>query len=94
MNQFRKIFERLFRICISRIVEIGRPDPTGMKTMHVSHRLNTFIRRKLRLREGNAKWHNLKNLHVKNFAAGVYLSEAQNPAPPRTPPPPTHTHTV
>ncbi len=36
-------------------------------------------RRKIRLIEGNAKCRHLKKLTYKrNFAAGVYLSEAQN----------------
>jgi hypothetical protein len=39
-------------------------------------------RRKIRLIEGNAKCRYLK----RDFAAGVYLSEAQNPIPP----PPLH----
>jgi hypothetical protein len=37
-------------------------------------------RRKIRLKEGNGKCRHLKKLTCKrNFAAGIYLSEAQNP---------------
>jgi hypothetical protein len=37
-------------------------------------------RRKIRLLEGNAKCRHLKKLNLKrDFVAGVYLSEAQNP---------------
>jgi hypothetical protein len=43
-------------------------------------------RRKIRLKEGNAKCRHLKKLPLKDFAAVVYLSEAQNPVTP----PPTH----
>jgi hypothetical protein len=39
-------------------------------------------RRKIRLIEGNPKCRHLKNWPVKGLAAGVYLSEAQNPIPP------------
>jgi hypothetical protein len=37
------------------------------------------VRRKIRLKEGNAKCRHLKNDLKRDFAAGVYLSESQNP---------------
>jgi hypothetical protein len=39
-------------------------------------------RRKIRLMESNAKCCHLKKLIQRDCAAGVYLSEAQNPIPP------------
>ncbi len=39
-------------------------------------------RRKIRLIEGNTKCRHLKKIDLlRDFAAGVYLSEAQNPKP-------------
>jgi hypothetical protein len=42
----------------------------------------TVRRKKIRLMEGNKKGRQLKSWPVKDFAAGVYLLEAQNPIPP------------
>jgi hypothetical protein len=48
-----------------------------------------FHHRKIRLIEGNAKCHLNKSTCKMDFAAGIHLSEAQNPIP--LPPPSLHT---
>jgi hypothetical protein len=55
----------------------------GIFPIFVSIRETNSHRRKIRLIEGNAKCRHLKKLTC--FAAGVYLSDAQNPI---SPPPP------